>query len=100
MVASAAFHNIRLTDLQSGGPYMESLERLIDNRELDVICPHCQTTNVRSLGWLRDRPEMNCAHCEELIVLGTAELRNLIRTTTRQLRDLSQQLHTQVRNWG
>jgi hypothetical protein len=79
---------------------MDSLERLIDARELDVRCPHCQTTNVRTIGWLRDRQEMSCAACEELIVLGTAEIRTLIRTTTRQLRDLSEQLHTQLRCWS
>jgi hypothetical protein len=79
---------------------MESLERLIDARELDVRCPHCLTINVRSLGWLRDRQEMSCTECEELIVLGTAELRSMIRTTSRQLRDLSEQLHTQLHYWS
>jgi hypothetical protein len=79
---------------------MESLERLIEARELDVRCPHCQTTNVRTLGWLRDRHEMTCSECDELIVLGTAEIRNQIRTTTRQLRDLSEQLHSQLRCWS
>ncbi len=79
---------------------MDSLERLIEARELDVRCPHCQANNVRTIGWLRDRQEMSCAACEELIVLGTAELRSQIRNTSRQLRDLSEQLHTQLRCWS
>jgi hypothetical protein len=79
---------------------MDSLERLIEARELDVRCPHCETMNVRTIGWLRDRQEMSCADCDELIVLGTAELRTQIRTTSRQLRDLSESLHTQLRCWS
>ena len=77
----------------------DALKRCI-YRELDVRCPHCHTNNVRALGWLRDRQDMSCAACDELIVLGTAELRNVIRTTSRQLRDLSEQLHTQLRCWS
>jgi transposase-like protein len=79
---------------------MDSLDRLIEARELDVRCPHCHANNVRTLGWLRDRQEMSCAACDELIVLGTAELRTLIRTTSRQLRDLNEQLRTQFRCWS
>lgn len=79
---------------------MDTLERLIDARELDVSCPHCRQVNARTIGWLRDRHEMNCDSCDELIVLGTAELRSQIRTTTRQLRELSESLHTQVRSWA
>lgn len=79
---------------------MDSLESLIDSRELEVPCPHCRSINLRTIGWLRDRHEMSCTHCDELIVLGTAEIRNQIRTTTRQLRDLSGQLHAQLRAWS
>jgi hypothetical protein len=79
---------------------MDSLERLIDARELEIPCPHCHKTNLRSIGWLRDRHEMNCASCDELIVLGTAELRSQMRTAARQLRDLSSQLHSQLRTWS
>jgi hypothetical protein len=78
---------------------MDSLEHLIANREIDVRCPHCEATNVRALGWLRDHDEMTCSACDELIILGTAELREVIRTTSRQLRDLSEQLQSQVRHW-
>jgi hypothetical protein len=92
--------NTMCSPKRSWEPNMESLERLIENRELDVRCPHCHTNNVRALGWLRDRQDMSCAACDELIVLGTAELRNVIRTTSRQLRDLSEQLHTQLRCWS
>ncbi len=79
---------------------MESLEHLIETRELDVRCPHCASNNVRAIGWLRNRQEMSCTACDELIVLGTADLRSQIRTTTRQLRDLSESLHTQLRCWS
>ena len=79
---------------------MESLERLIDTRELEVPCPHCQTKNVKTIGWLRERQEMTCSECDELIVLGTAQIRSQIRDTARQLRDLSESLQTQLRCWS
>ena len=86
-----------LKDLEHGD--FDNLAQLIEERGLDVLCPHCHTSSVQPLGWLRGRPEMECAGCHELIILDTAELRETIRRTTRQLRDLSGQLHAQVPSW-
>ncbi|RYZ11962.1 MAG: hypothetical protein EOO70_09360, partial [Myxococcaceae bacterium] len=79
---------------------MDNLERLIDTRELEVPCPHCRATNAKAIGWLRDRHDMSCQDCDELIVLGTAQIRSQIRNTARQLRDLSESLQTQLRCWS
>ena len=72
-----------------------NLNRVIEDHGLEVRCHHCKTTSVQALGWLRDRQEMDCPDCEELIILDTVDLRRTIRTTTRQLRDFSEQLRAQ-----
>jgi hypothetical protein len=48
------------------------LDEVIDAREIDVDCHACHTTNLRTLGWMRNRHETQCDCCGELIVLGIA----------------------------
>jgi ribosomal protein S27E len=73
------------------------LDEVIDSREMDVECHACHTTNLRTLGWMRNRHETQCDCCGELIVLGTAELRSQMRNTERLLRVLGEQLSEQLR---
>ena len=72
------------------------LDEVIDAREMEVDCHACHTTNLRTLGWMRNRHETQCDCCGELIVLGTAELRSQMRNTERLLRVLSEQLMEQL----
>lgn len=74
------------------------LDEVIDAREMEVECHACHTTNLRTLGWMRNRHETQCDCCGELIVLGTADLRSQMRNTERLLRTLSEQLTDQLRH--
>lgn len=76
-----------------------TLDRLIEERGIEVRCYHCKSTNLQALGWLRGRAEMNCPGCDELIILDTSELRRTIVTTTRQLRAFSDLLHSNEPSW-
>jgi len=76
------------------GKHMDSthIDELIAAREMDVDCHACHATNTRKLGWMREHHETHCDRCNELIVLGTADLRAQMRSTERLLRALSEQL--------
>ncbi len=64
---------------------MAALDDLIEARELEVRCAHCEWAEFRVLGWLSARRDMNCPTCLSVIVLNTSERRREIACLRRQV---------------
>ena len=77
---------------------MQSLQDLIDSREIDLACGSCQRTHTRPVAWVRSRREMACPDCHGTIVLGTSELKGRIRDIERQMQELHRMLSHTIKN--
>jgi hypothetical protein len=85
----------RATTLPGDKKIMQSLQDLIDSREIDLSCGSCRRTHTRPVAWVRSRREMACPECHGIIVLGTSELKGRIRDIERQMQELHRMLsHT------
>lgn len=48
-----------------------TLDSNINNRELDISCPHCGNMSRQIIGWLKTSPSVTCLVCDkEFIVDG------------------------------
>ena len=71
---------------------MADLDDLIERREIDVCCWHCDWSGTRTLHWVAAQRHMSCPACASVIVLDSSNLR---REITRQRKQLSA-LHGQM----
>jgi hypothetical protein len=68
------------------------LSDLIESREVEIQCGHCEWKEPRPLRWLGSRRDMVCPECRGVIVLNTSKRRHEIASMRRQILELHEQL--------
>lgn len=71
---------------------MPEIDELIESRQIDVRCWHCEWSEPRALSWLSTQRHMACPECASVIVLDTSEVRREIARQRRQLATLREQM--------
>lgn len=71
---------------------MAELDDLIERREIDVRCWHCNWTEARTLNWVAAQRHMSCPACASVIVLDSSALRREINRQRKQLSALHGQM--------
>jgi hypothetical protein len=71
---------------------MDELDKLIEQREIDIRCWHCSWTEARALRWISAQRHMNCPTCGSVIVLDSSQVRREISRQRKQLEALHSQM--------
>lgn len=76
---------------------MDSLQELIDAREITLNCNACGHASQKPIAWVRSHREMLCQRCGAVVILGTSQLKARIRELERQMRELHRLLLSQIK---
>ena len=79
---------------------MADLNELIERREIDIRCWHCNWTESRALSWISAQRHMNCPTCSSVIVLDSSELRREMSRQRKQLEALHEQMVNLLQSAG
>lgn len=66
-----------------------SLGSLIDAAEIEIPCPACGEQIAKTIGWLRDKDQLDCPNCGVTIILDRAQLEDGISEVEKALDGLS-----------